>query len=38
MDGRIPKSAGEQCVTIDRSKQAKPDMAITAYIGDYIYH
>jgi hypothetical protein len=38
IDARIPKSADEQYVTRERSKQAKPDIAITAYSGDYIYH
>ena len=38
IDARIPKCADEQYVTIERSKQAKLDIAITPCSGDYIYH
>jgi len=38
IDAKIPQSADEQYVTIERSKQAKPDIAITAFSGGYIYH
>jgi hypothetical protein len=38
IDAKIPKTVGEQYVTIDRSKQTKLDMAVTAYSGDYICH
>jgi hypothetical protein len=38
IDARRPKSADEQYVTMEKSKQAKPDIAITAHSVGYIYH